>query len=226
MVKRVRQVPQAQRAKAARDAEKESRLTVAARSVFQRLRGLGGRRITVATGAVVVVAAVAVTGYLLSRDDGKRQLPDTRARHYKDIDACLLTGKNGITAGTTAAEVWQGMQDASLTTHARVSYAPVTGEPSAANARPYLNGLLQRSCDVVLAVGKPEVTAAAQTAPQYQKVDFVLVGDDGAGSKTDAKDAKDAKDAESAKNVTVAHTGDGLRAEIAGAVEREVNARG
>lgn len=127
-------------------------------------------------GAVIVAVAVAVTGYFLSRTDTKRQVPDTRARHYKDVDACLLTGKDGITAGTTAAEVWQGMQDASLKTHARVSYVPVTGEQSAANARPYLNGLLQRSCDVVVATGEPEVTAATQTAPQYQKVDFVLVG--------------------------------------------------
>lgn len=64
-------------------------------------------------GAVIVAVAVAVTGYFLSRTDTKRQVPDTRARHYKDVDACLLTGKDGITAGTTAAEVWQGMQDAS-----------------------------------------------------------------------------------------------------------------
>lgn len=68
------------------------------------------------------------------------------------------------------------MQDASRKTHARVRYAPVTGEQSAAGARPFLNGLLQRSCDVVLADGRPEATAAAQTAPRYQKVGFVLVG--------------------------------------------------
>ncbi|KAF6000037.1 BMP family ABC transporter substrate-binding protein [Streptomyces sp. WAC00263] len=164
-------------------------------------------------GAVIVAVAVAVTGYFLSRTDTKRQVPDTRARHYKDVDACLLTGEDGITAGTTAAEVWQGMQDASLKTHARVSYVPVTGDQSAANARPYLNGLLQRSCDVVVATGKPEVTAATQTAPQYQKVDFVLVADAGA-------------DSTSAKNITVTRVGDGLRAEVAGVVEREVEARG
>ena len=210
MVKRVRQVPQAQRAKAARDAAEESRPAAGARAAVGWLRALSGRRIAVAAGAAVVVAAVSVAGFLLSQDDGKRQLPDTRARHYRDIDACLLTGKDGITAGTTAADVWQGMQDASLKTHARVSYVPVTGEQSAANARPYLNGLLQRSCDVVLAAGKPEVTAAAQTAPQHGKVGFVLVGDGATRSR----------------NVTLAHTGDGLRAEVAGAVEREVNARG
>ncbi|MFE9765893.1 hypothetical protein ACFYPC_15420 [Streptomyces sp. NPDC005808] len=198
---------------------RESRLTAGAKSVVLWLRVLSGRQIVLVTGAVVVTAAVVVSGYVLSRGDGKRQLPDTQARNYQDVDACLLTGQTGITAGTTDAEVWQGMQDASLKTHARVSYVAVAGEQSTANARPYLNGLLQRSCDVVLAAGKPEVTAAAQTAPQYQKVGFVLVGDGGTSSKSATK----------ATNVTVAHAGGGLRAEVAGAVEREVrepNARG
>ncbi|MEU1029611.1 hypothetical protein ABZ402_12815 [Streptomyces mirabilis] len=213
MVKRVGQAPQAQRAKAVRDATQESRLGAGVRAVLQWPRVLGGRGVAMVAGAVIVVVAVAVTGYFLSRTDTKRRVPDTRARHYKDVDACLLTGKDGITAGTTAAEVWQGMQDASLKTHARVSYVPVTGEQSAANARPYLNGLLQRSCDVVVATGKPEVTAATQTAPQYQKVDFVLVGDAGA-------------DSTGAKNITVTRVGDGLRAEVAGVVEREVKTRG
>ncbi|MFE2831456.1 hypothetical protein ACFXI6_10430 [Streptomyces mirabilis] len=213
MVKRVRQVPQAQHAKAARDATQESRLAAGVRAVLQWPRVLGGRGVAMVAGAVIVAVAVAVTGYFLSRTDTKRQVPDTRARPYKDVDACLLTGEDGITAGTTAAEVWQGMQDASLKTHARVSYVPVTGDQSAANARPYLNGLLQRSCDVVVATGKPEVTAATQTAPQYQKVDFVLVADAGA-------------DSTSAKNITVTRVGDGLRAEVAGVVEREVEARG
>ncbi|MCT9108431.1 hypothetical protein ACFWD7_37175 [Streptomyces mirabilis] len=213
MVKRVRQVPQAQRAQAARDATQESRLGAGVRAALQWPRVLGGRGVAMVAGAVIVAVAVAVTGYFLSRTDTKRRVPDTRARHYKDVDACLLTGKDGITAGTTAAEVWQGMQDASLKTHARVSYVPVTGEQSAANARPYLNGLLQRSCDVVVATGEPEVTAATQTAPQYQKVDFVLVGDAGA-------------DSTNAKNITVTRVGDGLRAEVAGVVEREVKTRG
>ncbi|MER5474043.1 hypothetical protein [Streptomyces sp. NPDC002685] len=221
MVKRVRQVPPAQRAKAVRDDTWTSRLAAGARAVLPRLLGLGGRRIAMAAGAVIVAAAVAVTWYVLSRTDTERRLPDARARHYKDVDACLLTGKDGITAGTTAAEVWQGMQDASLTTHARVSYVPVTGEQSAANSRPYLNGLLQRSCDVVVAAGKPEVTAAEQTAPQYGKVGFVLVragATDGGTGSTESGKAH-------AANVTVAHIGDGLRAEVAGVVEREVKAR-
>ncbi len=60
---------------------------------------------------------MAVAGFFLFRHDDRPPILDTRARHYKDVDACLLTDKKGITAGT-AADVWQGMQDASLkTTH-------------------------------------------------------------------------------------------------------------
>ncbi|MFC3572796.1 hypothetical protein ACFOZ0_05785 [Streptomyces yaanensis] len=190
------------------------RFAAVGRAAVTWLRSLRGRTIVLAAGAAVVVAAVAVAGVLLFRHDDRPPIPDTRARHYTEVDACLLTDKKGITAGA-AAEVWQGMQDASLKTHARVSYAPVTGEQSAANARPFLNGLLQRSCDVVLAVGWPEVTAAAQTAPQYGKVGFVLVGT-GSGDKAGAKGGA---------NVTRVDTGDGLRADVAGAVERAVDGR-
>ncbi|WP_314224905.1 hypothetical protein [Streptomyces zaehneri] len=153
------------------------------------LRGSGGRR-----GAAYDRPAV----------------PATRARAYTDVDACLLTGDKGITADSTAATVWQGMRDASVKTHARVSYAPVTGEQSTGNARPFLNGLLQRSCDVVLAVGDPEVTAVESTAARYRKVDFVPVG--GA--------------TRASGNVRTVPTGDGLRAGVAEAVEHAVDARG
>ncbi|MFJ2392974.1 hypothetical protein ACIOTI_09525 [Streptomyces sp. NPDC087843] len=232
MVKRVRQGPPARRAKAVRDATPRSRLTTAARSARLWLRELGGRTLALLAGAVIVVAAVAVTGYFLSRTETARHLPDTRARSYKDVDACLLTGKDGITAGTTAAQVWEGMQDASLTTRARVSYVTVTGEQSAAHARPYLNSLLQRSCDVVLAAGRPQVEAAEQAAPQHRTVDFVLVGDSGSGSEDPGNGTKgtgSATNAGSGKdpgNITFAPLGDGLRAEVAHAVERQVGTRG
>ncbi|MFI5972992.1 hypothetical protein [Streptomyces sp. NPDC051452] len=206
MAKQVRQVTQARPAKAA-GSSKGGRLAVVGRAAVAWLRTLSGRTIALAAGAVAVVGALVVTGVLLSGHDDRPPIPDTRARHYTETDACLLTGKNGITAGA-AADVWQGMQDASRETHARVSYAQVTGEQSTGNARPFLNGMLQRSCDVVLAVGKPEVTAAAQTAPQYGKVGFVLVGGGRAGA-----------------NVTTVGAGDGLRDDVAAAVERAVHDR-
>jgi basic membrane lipoprotein Med (substrate-binding protein (PBP1-ABC) superfamily) len=210
VAKKVRQVAQARPGKTGQ-AGSGGRPAAVGRAVVTWLRSLRGRTIALTAGSLAVVAAVVVVGTLFLRHDDRPPIPDTRARHYNDVDACLLTDAKGITAGTTAAEVWQGMQDASLKTHARVSYAPVIGEQSAANARPYLNGLLQRSCDVVLAVGRAETSAAAQTAPGYRKVGFVLVGSGGGEAAGD--------------NVTRLDTGDKLRADVAGAVERAVDGR-
>ncbi|MER7309887.1 hypothetical protein E5082_31535 [Streptomyces griseoluteus] len=209
MGKQVRQVSQARTAR--QEQTKTGRLAVMGRALVVRLRSLRGRTIAWAGGALTVVAALTVTGVLIFGGDDRPPVPDTRARHYTEVDACLLTGEKGIAAGTTAAEVWQGMQDASLKTHARVSYTPVMGEQSTGNARPFLNGLLQRSCEVVLAVGRPEVTATTQTAPNYRKVGFVLVGDDHGGHH--------------GANVTAVRTGHGLRAAVAASVERAVDGR-
>ncbi|WP_329410729.1 hypothetical protein OG802_14450 [Streptomyces sp. NBC_00704] len=181
------------------------------RAAVTWLRALRGRTLALAAGSLAAAAALTVSAVLLfSPDDDRPAVPDTRARAYTDVDACLLTGDKGVTADSTAAAVWQGMQDASLKTHARVSYAPVTGEQSAGNARPFLNGLLQRSCDVVLTVGGPEATAARTAAPQYEKVDFVLVGDATRASG----------------NVRTVAAGDGVRTAVADAVEHAVGARG
>ncbi|MEU7340094.1 hypothetical protein [Streptomyces sp. NPDC007074] len=231
MVKRVGQVPPARRAETTRGALPRSRFTTALRSARLWLQELGGYTIALLTVAVAVVAAVAVTGYLLSRAETGRRPPDTGARSSKDVDACLLTGEDGITAGTTAAQVWQGMRDASLRTRARVSHVPVTGEQSAAGARRSLDGLLRRSCDVVLAAGTPEVQAAERAAPLHRTVAFVLVGDGGNGSRAtgSARPAGSGGDSGSggnSGNITFARPGDGLRAEIAGAVERQAGARG
>jgi basic membrane lipoprotein Med (substrate-binding protein (PBP1-ABC) superfamily) len=208
MAKQVRQVSQARPAQTARTARIRG-VTVVARAVGVWLRGLRGRTIALTAGAVAAVAALTVTAVLLFSHDDRPPVPPTRARAYTDVDACLLTGDKGVTADTTAATVWQGMQDASLKTHARVSYAQVTGEQSTGNARPFLNGLLQRSCDVVLAVGRPEVAAAQATAASHQKVAFVLVDGAHAGA-----------------NVSTVAAGDGLRAGVAQAVEHAVGARG
>ena len=205
VVKRVRQVAQARSAQS----ERAGRLGAVGRAAVTWLRALPGRTLWVVGGALLACVALTVDGVLFfGHDDGRPPIPDTRARHYTEVDACLLTDGRGITAGTTAARVWQGMQDASSKTHARVSYAPVTGKQSAGHARPFLNGLLQRSCEVVLAAGRAEVTSAEEVAPQYKKVDFVLVGGGHAGH-----------------NVSTVALGDGLRADVADAVERAVNGR-
>ncbi|MFF4902091.1 hypothetical protein [Streptomyces sp. NPDC001068] len=192
--------------------ERAGRGAVVGRAVGARLRALRTPHIRVlvaAAVAAVVAAGVIVTVALRPDGEGGPRVPDTRARHYTEVDACLLTDGKGITGGT-AAEVWQGMQDASSKTHARVSYAQVIGEQNTGNARPFLNGLLQRSCDVVLAVGRPEAAVAAQAAPVHRDVGFVLVGDTAAAGT----------------NVTAVRVGAGLRADVGGAVERAVEARG
>ncbi|WP_406455808.1 hypothetical protein OH768_21035 [Streptomyces sp. NBC_01622] len=208
MSKQVRQVTQARPV----PAERQRRLTRVGRVTVAGLRALGGRTIAMIATALAVVLAVIVTGIVLSRHDSRPPIPATRARHYTDTDACLLTDHQGIN-GTTAATVWRGMQDASLRTHTRVSYSSVTGEQSTANARPFLNAMLQSSCEVVLAVGGVEVKAAQETTGRYAKVGFVLVGG-GSGSAD-----------KTATNVSWVPTGDGLRAAVTAAVERAVDAR-
>lgn len=118
--------------------------------VARALRGRAGW--AAGASAVLVLGLVGVWLFVGSGQDGP---PDPRARQYKEFDACLLTDEKGIVAGAAAAPVWEGMQKASLETRARVTYVPVIGEPSAANARPFFNSLMQRKCDVVLAVGAP-----------------------------------------------------------------------
>ncbi|WP_455351353.1 BMP family ABC transporter substrate-binding protein [Streptomyces sp. SYSU K217416] len=146
------------------------------------------------------VALVALGAVWLFAGEGESGPPDPRARQYADFDACLLTGQAGI-AGLDAVPVWEGMQDASAETHARVNYVPVMGEQSVENARPHLNSLLQRQCDIVLAVGKAQVGVVQAEAGRYPKVRFVVVDGDAA-----------------AANVTAAASGDRLPERVADAV--------
>lgn len=127
--------------------------------------------------ATAGVAAVGIVlGVLVTRPShpAARTLPPTRARAYTAFDACLLTDADGV-AGAQAAPVWSGMQAASLSTAGKVSYLAVTGEDTAANAVPYVNTLVQRKCDLVLAVGAAEVAAARRQAAVFPHVAFVVV---------------------------------------------------
>jgi basic membrane lipoprotein Med (substrate-binding protein (PBP1-ABC) superfamily) len=98
-----------------------------------------------------------------------------RARQYLAFDACLLTDAHGL-AGTQAAQAWAGMQAASLATHAKVEYLPVAGAQTTGTARPYLASLVQRRCNVVIAVGAAPVAAVAADARQFKSVRFAVVG--------------------------------------------------
>ncbi|MFC0846015.1 BMP family ABC transporter substrate-binding protein [Streptomyces noboritoensis] len=210
-MKQVKQVRQAQAAKAAREEQDKQSRYARYRLRFARLTALARvhrRRVWIAAGAAAAVAVAAILVSVLDKDD-KPGPPDPRARQYKNVDACLLTGDKGVTEGTEGAPAWAGMQDASKSTHARVSFVPVTGEQTTANATPFVNSLIQRSCDVVVAVGKAPVAAAEAAAKAHPKVRFVVVGGEAA-----------------AANVTAVKPGDGVKADVARAVEQGVNTPG
>ncbi len=57
-----------------------------------------------------------------------------------------------------------------------MSYLPVVGPQTAANAQPFAETLIQRRCQVIVAVGEIEVGAVATEASRHTDVRFVLVG--------------------------------------------------
>lgn len=126
-------------------------------------------RVWVAAGLLVVVVVVLVVVVA-----GRGETP--RARQYRDVTACLLTDARGV-AGAEAAPVWAGMQEASLTTRAKVQFLEVDGPETVDNARTYLGSLVLSRCDVVVAVGAAQVGAVAIDAPAYPEVQFVAVGE-------------------------------------------------
>ena len=128
---------------------------------------------------VVVLVAAGVTTVLLL-PSSTRDIPPTRARVYQAFDACLLTGAQGL-ADPAVAPVWAGMQQASDATSAKVSYLAVTGPASMGNALSYAAALIQRHCDVVLAVGPAQIAAAEHDAPRYPQQRFVTLGGSPAG---------------------------------------------
>jgi alcohol dehydrogenase class IV len=122
--------------------------------------------------AVAALAAAGVLTWALWPQHRPRSEP--RAREYLAYTACLLTDVHGVT-GDQAATVWAGMQDASLATHAKIQYLPVTGEPTAANALTHLGSLTQRHCDLIVAVGPAQVAAVDHAAARYPTTRFVTV---------------------------------------------------
>jgi basic membrane lipoprotein Med (substrate-binding protein (PBP1-ABC) superfamily) len=117
---------------------------------------------------VLVLVNVGVVGWLV----WPRPEPP-RARPYLAFTACLLTDEEGITGA--AAPVWAGMQEASLATRAKVQYLAVDGPSTVENVTPFLASLVQRRCDVVVAVGPAEVAAAQAAAGRASTTKFVLV---------------------------------------------------
>ncbi|WP_240981972.1 MULTISPECIES: BMP family ABC transporter substrate-binding protein [unclassified Streptomyces] len=166
-----------------RDRRTETRSTTP--DVLAAAAGLLRGRAGWAVASVLVVllgllAARLVSGAL---DDDGGTPPDTRARAYEDRDACLLTDERGIVSGGPAAPLWEGMQRASADGRVRVTYVPVMGERTVANARPFLNGLVQRDCEIVVASGPAQVTAATEAAAKNGGVRFVVVGEGSASGE-------------------------------------------
>jgi basic membrane lipoprotein Med (substrate-binding protein (PBP1-ABC) superfamily) len=149
-------------------------------------------------GWITIGAVVAVlVGIAILVWPGGRQLPPTRAREYRDVDACLLTGPSGIT-DSQSARVWAGLQDASAATRVRVSYLSVVGPETQANALPFVQSLVQKNCAVIVATGPVEVGAAAGVARNHQEIRFVLIGG-----------------ARSSDNVVVVAAGDDVQSQVA-----------
>ncbi|WP_225801397.1 BMP family ABC transporter substrate-binding protein [Streptomyces sp. NK15101] len=149
------------------------------RGVLAAMAGALRGRTGWALGSVLVIVLGLLGARWFANTDDKGTPPDTRARAYKDYDACLLTDDKGIVTGAPAAPVWEGMQAASLDKRIRVTFVPVMGEQSVTNARPFLNGLVQRDCEIVVASGAPQVEAAEAAAKKNPEVRFVTVGEDG-----------------------------------------------
>lgn len=97
-----------------------------------------------------------------------------RVRQYTNVRACMLTGADGVT-GAEAAAVWAGMQGASSSSRAMVSYLPVREPGGKAAAVPYLASLVQRQCTVIVAVGQAQVAAAISQAAKYGHVHFIVI---------------------------------------------------
>ncbi len=136
------------------------------------MAGVGGAAL------IVLVAAAAVWASASGS-------PAPRALQWLAYTACLLTDSHGI-AAAQAAQVWAGMQDASLATHAKVEYLPVMSGSTAAAAGPYLASLLQRHCAIVVATGAAQVAAVSAQAARFPSVRFVVVGPAAAGTHVTA----------------------------------------
>jgi basic membrane lipoprotein Med (substrate-binding protein (PBP1-ABC) superfamily) len=133
-----------------------------------------GRNAIVRQEYLLVIAVAAVAAGLVVFMLWPAGAPP-RARPYLAFAACLLTDGQGI-AGAAARPVWAGMGDASLATRVKVQYLPSVGAVTVEDVRPYLAGLVQRHCDLIVAVGPAQVAAVAADAHAYPRVRFAVVG--------------------------------------------------
>lgn len=134
----------------------------------------------IAAAAAVSIAVAGLTVWLAW--PSAPSIPGAeRVRQYTDVRACMLTGAGGVT-NAVAAAAWAGMQSASGSSRAMVSYLPVPGPASQTAAVPYVASLVQRQCSVIVAVGRAQVAAATSQAARYRHVHFIVITQGPAGS--------------------------------------------
>ncbi|GLW35158.1 hypothetical protein Areg01_80940 [Actinoplanes regularis] len=126
-----------------------------------------GRGRLVAAGSLLVVVA-GITTWALWPD------PEPRQREYLDATACLLTDQDGV-AKEPAQSVWTSMQQISVTTLVKVQNLSVTGPQTADNAEGFVNSLTGSQCQVIIAVGDPQVAAATKVAGTNPQARFITV---------------------------------------------------
>lgn len=170
---------------------------------MKRISGL------VALAAVVCVFAVALLIWVFW--PSKPAIPGAeRVRQYANVRACMLTGTDGVN-GSEAAAAWAGMQGASSSSRAMVSYLPVPAPGGTAAAVPYLASLAQRQCAVIVAVGQAQAAAATLEAARYRDVRFIVI-------------AAGRADAAGPATSGVIRISDGPAAQVRSAVEAAVSA--
>jgi hypothetical protein len=74
-----------------------------------------------------------------------------------------------------AVPVWNGLQQASLATRAKIQYLAVTGPQTVDNATTFVATLAQTNCDLVFAAGDIPVTSVNQSAPTFPNTRFLIV---------------------------------------------------
>jgi basic membrane lipoprotein Med (substrate-binding protein (PBP1-ABC) superfamily) len=121
----------------------------------------------VAAGLLIVLIG-AITTWALWPD------PEPRQREYLDATACLLTDEDGV-GKEPATSVWAAMGQISVTTLVRVQNLSVIGPQTAGNAEGFVNSLTGGGCNVIIAVGNPQITAVTKAAGANPDARFITV---------------------------------------------------
>lgn len=135
---------------------------------------IGIHRSRLITAAAAICVAVAGLAVWLAWPSAPSIPGAERVRQYTNVRACMLTGPDGV-SNLVAAAAWAGMQSASMSSRAMVSYLPVPAPATRAAAVPYLASLVQRQCTVIVAVGRAQVAAATSQAARYSHVHFIVI---------------------------------------------------